>query len=244
MRKLLIILLLLLSDLCVAQNYRILDWEFRLSILHDDPVYSYLDLDIYSRSSSPWGFWRGMTKEKPGDYFDDIYAQETTVDSSVFKAVWDTYRKYINDSILGEVIYSTKWYTSSYDSAYRKEYFVRYTDNKYVYVISGWWPKFIKFYKATPKDITLSESDVRNDLRVILKDKSLSDKFKFSMESEGDFYILKAQNENYMIRNYKISASAYEGRQTGADLGQPPPMFSNWYNIIEITIYLDKEYIP
>ncbi len=234
---------LLSAQLCSAENLRIIDWKYRVSMIYEKPIYDLLDLDIFEKQSL-WGLSRGITAEKPGDYFSDIYFTGNTIDSLLADSIFTAYRDYINITIPIQLFDSIQLYIDSSTAGGRNEFFLRCADEKAVYALSGWWPKFIKYYVAFPKDTILSEKDLMADLSKIIIFSDVTDSMCFSRREKRGYYLLKGIFKNIMIRNYKISAFSSEGRSEAPDLGQPPPMFSDWYNIIEITIYLDKEFMP
>jgi hypothetical protein len=233
---------LVITSSANSDSLYVIDWSNRLSVGYNPFYYEYLHFDMFSGR----GFWqtRCVDPKSPGDYFSEPSADSSYFDTIVATDLMNNYKNLINLEIPMDLIKHTRWFSDTLHGSDRTEYFLRYTDSHCVYVISGWWPKFIKYFKAIPRDLKLTQNELKTELKTILNNSKLIDSMKFRENSEENLYLLESTFSNVSVRNYKFVAKWYEGRSRAPDLGQPPPMFSDWYNIIEITIYLDKEFMP
>jgi hypothetical protein len=243
MKKISLLLGLLLISIIEAVELKKIDWQYGFDVIYDPQVSSILRLGYFT-SPQPWSDTRGWQKEAPGDYFMEFCRGRMSIDSTLAESIATRYQAFFGIDIPKEIFYGCSIPLDTAGSSERQEYFTRYTDGKYVYVISGWWPKFIKFYRATLGKSKLEPNQFKSQLRNMVKSDSVFKNTKLYMYENKEFYLLKGVENNLIAFNYNIEASYYKGRSQAPDLGQPPPMFSDWYNIIEITIYLDKEFMP
>jgi hypothetical protein len=237
------LLVLFLTAIVYGGDLQIINWENRVALdygsgFNQHDRFGLLDIQ------SPYSLTRGYRKDAPGDYFLEFYLSNKVIDSSFAETLIQKYSKHIYVLPHKQVMFKCNVPLDTIGSSKRKEYFIRYTDGKYVYVISGWWPRFIQFYRASLGKFRFRQEQFKSQLLKLLRDGDTFSKAKMDMYSKDDFYLYKGVNGNVVVCNYNVKASYYEGRSEAPDLGQPPPMFSDWYNIIEITIYLDKEFMP
>jgi hypothetical protein len=237
------IIIFVLSSSIMAQEINLLDWENRVAIHYDSGIRSILRLG-YLSSPMPLSVTRTYHKEIPGDYFMEFCRGRMSIDSTLAESIATRYQAFFGLNIPKEIFYGCSIPLDTAGSSERQEYFTRYTDGKYVYVISGWWPKFIKFYRATLGNSKLEPNQFKSQLSNLVKSDSVFKNTKLYTYENKEFYLFRGVENNLIAFNYNIEASYYEGRSEAADFGQPPPMFSDWYNIIEIAIYLDKEFMP
>lgn len=225
-------------------DYRIIDWRLRVSF-----QYSYFHFDslgyIMPGHQSLWGTRsNSLYKNTPGDYF----AEPRCIKYKFNKTLSDSARNILFENILFDVPVSLtdsiRWFRDSSEFGLRDDFFLRFTDQRHVYVVSGWWPAFVKYFIAIPDSNIYTEKALTNELKKVYKYPLLIDSLRFKRASDNEYSLLGGGFRNLRIRNYTIRAFALDGRVQAPDLGQPPPMFSDWYNIIEITIYLDKEFMP
>gem|GEM_PF-3229576 len=227
-----------------SSDYRSIDWRCRVSF-----QYSYFHFDslgyIMQGHQSLWGTRsNSMYKKAPGDYF----AEPGSIKYECNKTLSDSVRNVLIENILFDVPVSLtdsiRWFRDSSEFGLRNDFFIRFSDQRHVYVVSGWWPAFVKYFIAIPDSNIYTEKALANELRKVFKYPVLVDSLRFKRASDKEYSLLSGGFRNMRIRNFTIRAFAFEGRSEAPDLGQPPPMFSDWYNIIEITIYLDKEFMP
>jgi len=244
--KFLVILVVLCAGIGIAEpgDYRIIDWRLRVSF-----QYSYFHFDSLGYiMQGHQSLWRtrshSLYKKTPGDYF----AEPGSMKYKYNKALSASVRNVLFENILFDVpaslTDSIRWFRDSSEFGLRDDFFIRYTDQCHVYVVSGWWPAFVKYFIAIPDSNIYTEKALTSELKKVYKYPLLIDSLRFKRASDKEYSLLDGIFRNLRIRNYTIKAFALEGRSEAPDLGQPPPMFSDWYNIIEITIYLDKEFMP
>jgi hypothetical protein len=233
-----------LTAVSIAQtaDYHITDWHFRVSFL-----YSYFHFDSLGYNMQGYqSLWqtRGRYKKCPGDYFAEPGSIKYTYNKMLSDSVRNILIENVSFDIPVSLTDSIKWFRDSSESGLRDDFFLRFTDQSHVYVISGWWPAFVKYFVAVPDSNIYTEKALIGEFIKIYKHPLPADSLRLKRASDSEYSLLKGTFRNLQIRNYNIKAFSIEGRSQAPDLGQPPPMFSDWYNIIEITIYLDKEFMP
>jgi hypothetical protein len=243
-----IILLLAFSGASLAQpNLELLEWGYTISMLYSDFQFRHLNFGDFAEMK--WGGWqRNSGHNKPGDYFCLPEAIPRTIADSTRSNIYQSYSNLIISRPDSALFNKLDWYSDTLTYKWldlteiRNEYFLRYTDQRFVYVISGWWPNFIKFYKAFPTNENIGIDSLLKEANLILKSHIKIPKTAFSEVSDERYFLIQGKSDDLMVRYYNIKA--YLASFDAANSKEKPAMFSPWYSIIEITYYLNKDFIP
>ena len=254
MRKafLLIALCLYSTTLSESNKMIVIKWsplEIRFDY-HGLPS-KFMNLPLMKESTAPFGLCRGTNIETLGDYFFPPSAKYAAVEKTTIEGLVRAYNNSFKSPIPESLFYAVDWYdlNGSYLSDHklpdtsRYEFFIRCTDGNAIYVLSGWLPNFIKLYKAIPRDYKLSLIGLKNEIDSLIISPA-ANSFAFDSIFEGNHYLYKGRSSNIIIKNYNISAHRPDRLVKGHPIESTPAMYSDWYNIIEITVYLNKEFMP
>lgn len=128
-------------------------------------------------------------------------------------------------------------YTFKVDSITRSEYFLRYSKADTIYVISGWFDKFLSFYRAIPGSFKYKLAELNGKISEIAANKISIPKDIYNQSLKDSSYFIEYVDRDRMlrVRCYHIS----EQRK-----GQDNPLVTDPYTLIEITRFLDKEMVP
>jgi hypothetical protein len=230
------------------QQVKVIDWDRSVAMLYSKFQRQHLYFN-YGARQDIWGGWqRNYEHDKPGDFFCSSTSPRKLIDKSVCESIAGIYKDVMAISPDSLLINSMHWYSDTLhfkwldSTEIRNEYFLRYTDQKFVYVISGWWPNFIKIYKAFPDNLHFGVDSLITEVNSILTKPLNIAKTQFSEVTDGKYYLIQGKINNYMVRCYNIKA--YISGIDVAPSKNQPLMFSPWYSIIEITYYLNKDFIP
>jgi hypothetical protein len=196
-----------------------------------------------------WGGWqRNYDHDKPGDFFCEIWSHPRQINDSTSNSIYRTYTKLFAHLPDSSLFRNLRWYSDTLTFGWlnlteiRNEYFLRYTDQKYVYVISGWWPNFIKIFRAYPGSVRIGLDTLIAEINSSLIEPMKLAKTRLSEISDDNYFLVQGINDNFMVRYYNIKA--YGKDLYIAHLKKQPVMLSPWYSIIEITYYLNRDFIP
>jgi hypothetical protein len=248
-RILMVFAVLLIYSICNGE-FQKLDWRLRVSFGYSKFHQLHLHYGVALHQIGWGAFTRSLDPIKPGDYFADHLSQSKTIDSITLNSIVNEYQQHFRDLPIDLFKASLYWCSDTLHGpgknkvVIRNEYFFRYTDGTCVYVLSGWWPNFIKLFKAYPGDNKLDINQLNKEISHFTKNESTLKRLVYSDTASAPFFLVQAHSDNFLIRHYNINAMHVEGREHGADLNQPPPMFAPRYSIIEITYYLNKDFIP
>jgi hypothetical protein len=229
-------------------NFKVIDWGSPILMLYDTFHRQHLYYNYGARQDT-WGGWqRNYEHDKPGDFFCEIWSQPKQIEDStrnrIYQAYYNLLAHFPDSSLFGNL----HWYSDTLTFRWldstetRNEYFLRYTDEKYVYVISGWWPNFIKIFRAYPSNVRIGLDTLIVEINSLLKEPLKITKTQLSEISDNKYFLVQGINDNYMVRYYNIKA--YISDLNMAYSKEQPPMFAPRYSIIEITYYLNKDFIP
>jgi hypothetical protein len=246
--KYLIALIILAATSFAQQHYEVSNWDHSVAMLYDQFQRKHLSFN-YGAAQYKWGGWQRNAEHKtPGDYFCPPESQPRLIDESTRKNISQSYFNILVNPPDTTFIRELHWYSDTLTYKWlniteiRSEFFLRFTDGKCVYVISGWWPNFIKIYKAFPGNSRISLDSLIMETNALLKSPLNIAKTKFSDISDGKYFLVESKSNDFMVRYYNIKA--YISDLYLAYSKKRPPMFSPWYSIIEITYYLNKDFIP
>ncbi len=189
--------------------------------------------------------WLRMPEiQTPGDYFrhpagadelkltnTDIKEVEGSLDATVSPRYYDSY---ILDNLTGYE------YELLEGKVSRREYYVKYSRGDTIFVISGLLGKFLSFYRAIPGEFRLSIDQLKEDAAQLSTSLKLDDNDSF-VEKENDYiYFIEHidRKGKLRVRNYQVVESWQEADKDRDD------SIGKYYNLIEITKFLDEEALP
>ena len=225
----------------VTSNFQLLDDErsiFEISNFHFDFIGFVLNKPI------PLFPLRWPDLKGPGDYFrhpagadelkltnTDIKEVEGSLDATVSPRYYDSY---ILDNLTGYE------YELLEGKVSRREYYVKYSRGDTIFVISGLLGKFLSFYRAIPGEFRLSIDQLKEDAAQLSTSLKLDDNDSF-VEKENDYiYFIEHidRKGKLRVRNYQVVESWQEADKDRDD------SIGKYYNLIEITKFLDEEAMP
>lgn len=179
----------------------------------------------------------------PGDYFvsphgaAEVSIPETTKEEIRASLLSTINSRYFDDYLLD----SLRGYTFQLggEDQPRGEYYIRYSRNDTIFVISGWLGKFISFYRAVPGHKKYSFDDLQ---------KAIAQLIAIGIEIPHEAYEKSSRDNPYFIeyidrekivrvRCYHISEIVRFDEQANNFITDP-------YTLIEITRFIDKETMP
>jgi hypothetical protein len=122
----------------------------------------------------------------------------------------------------------------------RREYYVKYGGGDTVYVISGLLGEFLSFYRAIPGEFRLSIDQLKAAAKELSPAAEFDDNDRFvEMENDQIYFVEYVDKDKMLrVRNYQVVKYA----QDEAEAKEFPK--GRYYNLIEITRFLDKEAMP
>lgn len=187
-------------------------------------------------------FWARVKNPKyPGEYF--IFpdgADSVAISKEEFKEInnllsQNVYNSYYDDFVLDNIFGYR--YTFIDSAVWRHEYYVSYARADTIFVISGWFGRFISFYKAVPGDFRYDIDDLQSEIEKISPSyvKTKAEQFKW-IDEDINYFLEHLDKRNMMrIRNYQIDARFSYGISDDK---------LTKYNLIEITKFIDPEAMP
>ncbi len=236
-----IALLSLLAIAAAGSDFKILPNRFLLTLMHTG--YLSLSPSAVSDGKMPY-FIRKRSPIFPGDYFIHPWLADSTSVSNLEKTEVDSllnlfilpnfYDKTILDNLID---YD---YLIAKGTINRHEFYVRYAGGDTVYTISGWYGRFISFYRVVPGSFRYNVSQFQEAVEKLSSTYRKTKDNAFKMRDDGENYMLEyIDKENMMrVRNYLISSSNIFG------LSVTEEDELKTYNLIEITKFIDPEVIP
>lgn len=178
----------------------------------------------------------------PGDYFRWPSGADTVklaieefseIESSLQKTVDGSfYDRFVLDNLTGY------GYSLDKGKIYRKEYYVSYAVGDTIYVISGWFGKFLSFYEAVPGAFRLSIEEFQARIKVLSPSYQIAKEGDFKEIDDKNNYLFEYIDKKNMtrVRNYLVDATFIPDNSTDAHVQK--------YNLIEITKFIDPEVMP
>jgi len=180
----------------------------------------------------------------PGDYFFYPRGADTTVLSSEeileFKSTLDGlisdkyYDSYVLDNV-GGFKYELRGGIVS-----RREYFVKYARADTVYVISGLLGKFLSFYRTIPGKEVISIDQLKRESKKLSPSIEFKKDLDFVKKDDDRIYFVEYldREQKLRVRNYQVVEYWQETDKERDD------SIGKYYNLIEITRFLDEEAMP
>jgi hypothetical protein len=199
---------------------------------------------LYPVVESVPDFIRGPELVAPGDYFRyPAGADEMQLTDTDKKEITDAlnvvvnpryYDLYILDNLTGYE------YQLLGGKVSRREYYVKYGGGDTIYVISGLLGEFLSFYRAIPREFRLSIDQLKAEAKELSPIVELEDNDKFVEKENNYIYFVEYVDKDRMlrVRNYQI----VKYTKDEAEAKEFPK--GRYYNLIEITKFLDEEAMP
>jgi len=226
------------------------DNAFSIDSLNNEIAYTgyhhkYLGLSLYI--PVPDGnidIWRRSRFSKtPGDYFRyPRGADTTTLSESEFAEVNNMLMQNIKNSYYDSTILANikgYKYEQDHGKVKRREYYISYSRADTIYAISGWLGKFFSFYQVIPGYFGLTIDEFQNKALKLSSNYIQADKNNFISEKDKVIYFTEYIDRDSMmrIRNYQMA-------KVGVSEDRAHHEGKRYYNVIEITKFLDKEVMP
>ena len=122
----------------------------------------------------------------------------------------------------------------------RREYYVKYGLGDTAYVLSGILGEFLSFYRAVPGDFRLTIDQIKTEAKKLSPVVKFGSDRKFVQKQNDYIYFTEYldREQKIRVRNYQIVKYA----QDEAEAKEYPK--GKYYNLIEITKFLDEEAMP
>ena len=184
----------------------------------------------------------------PGDYFRPANAgignnlQDIHSEFSISER--EEVKRFLNSNVFFdtseiEMLLNLTCFAYDIRGNHRREAYGMFVDSDTVYVISGWLGKFMSYYRVVPGDFRLTTSEFIEELdKITPLAKNLEGKEKtFHNEADSTNYLHEYIDRDGMfrVRNYLMKTVLPPS---------PPVGPEQYYNLIEITKFYDKEAIP
>jgi hypothetical protein len=201
-------------------------------------------LGFVLKTPSPISALRMLELKAPGDYFRhprgadsvqlttaDIKEIESTIKNTIAEQYYDSY---ILDNMAGYE------YNLLNGKISRREYYVKYSRGDTVYVISGLLGKFLSFYRAVPGESRLSIDQLKVEAAKLSPGINFKeDDIFIEKENEYIYFTERVDREQKLrVRNYQV---VEYWQETDKERDNP---LGKYYNLIEITKFLDEEAMP
>lgn len=210
------------------------------------PIYQgYLRLGMYPMRLPLNEFVRQPYLTFPGDYFwpphtrfkmaSDIVTQlRVSENGTILEFISGTASRVIPNSL---ILGSLRGFAYDFRSGSRREAYTMLSEGDTVYVVSGWLGKFLSFYRVVPGDFRLSSSEFMKELGEITPLAGEIKESGFRHESDSLNYLWEYVDKDKMfrVRNYLMRTVLPPS---------PPDSPEQYYNLIEVTRFYDKEAIP
>jgi hypothetical protein len=226
------------------ERFKLLNDEHSLIQINNIHI-GFLGMGITYPEGGPVPIWlRSPNPNAPGDYFrhpagaDEMQLTETDikeVESALNVAVSPRYYdSYIIDNLTGYE------YELLEGKVSRREYYVKYGGGDTVYVISGLLGEFLSFYRAIPGEFRLSIDQLKAAAKELSPAAEFDDNDRFvEMENDQIYFVEYVDKDKMLrVRNYQVVKYA----QDEAEAKEFPK--GRYYNLIEITKFLDEEAMP
>jgi len=188
---------------------------------------------------------------RPGDYFRyPRGAGNASLTESEKNEVMTALHRTIDSSLYNSLVLENLngcEYLMDHGKVHRREYHVRYSCGDTIYVISGWLGKFLSFYRVVPGDQELSIEQLQDEINSISPLFGKVNETKFTVRKDELNYFIQYIDREIMlrVRNYKIFEWQYpDPNEIPAGGRYFDYMGKKYYNLIEITRFIDKEVIP
>ena len=227
-----------------TEQFRLLNDENSLIQMNNVHI-GFLGMGLTYPQGEHVPFWlRSPKPMAPGDYFrhpaganemklteKDIKEVEGLLTAAVSPHYYDSY---VLDNLTGYEYQLLEGKVS------RREYYVKYGTGDTVYVISGLLGDFLSFYRAVPGDFRLSINQLKTEAEKLSPVVQFGDDKKFIQKQNEYIYFTEYLDRDQMIRvrNYQVIKYAKDE----AEAKEYPK--GKYYNLIEITKFLDKEAMP
>lgn len=221
------------------RDFRLLSQEVSFSLSHT----IYLGLTPTAMADGKMLFFiRQESPKLPGDYFRPPMGADSVSISDIEISKKDSIlQTFINSANFSKLILDSLngyEYAVAQGTVHRREYHVSYACGDTIYVISGWFGKFLSFYRAIPGDFRYDASDLRQEVaKLMLSYPKIGDNSFRRIDDERNYFLEYVDRENMIrVRNYLI---------TGLDIfGIVATKGTLTYNLIEITKFIDPEVMP
>jgi hypothetical protein len=180
----------------------------------------------------------------PGDYFRHPRGAESIeltkadineVENSLMNTIgFQYYDSYILDNLTGYE------YSLLGGKILRREYYVKYARGDTIYVISGLLGEFLSFYRAISDETRLSVEQVKNEASGLSPAVRFEKNDSFvAKENEYIYFLEHLDRESKLrVRNYQVVEYWQQSDKNRDD------SIGKYYNLIEITRFLDEEAMP
>jgi hypothetical protein len=122
----------------------------------------------------------------------------------------------------------------------RREYYVKYSCEDTIYVISGLLGKFLSFYRVVPGQFSFSVDQLKKEVAQLSHAVEFKNDDSFIEKKNQYIYFVEYIDRDKMlrVRNYQIVEPWQETDKDRND------SLGKYFNLIEITKFLDEEAMP
>jgi len=248
--KIQIILFFLVAAIAIAnsqektEQFRLLNDENSLINMKNAHI-GFLGMGLTYPQVEPVPFTlRSPNSKAPGDYFrhpagademkltdTDIKEVESLLTAAVSPRYYDSY---VLDNLTGYE------YELLEGKVSRREYYVKYARGDTVYVISGLLGEFLSFYRSIPGEFRLAIDQIKAEAGKLSPAVEFQKKDSFTEMEDDHIYFVEYMDRDRMlrVRNYQV----IEYWMDEDKVKESPE--GKYYNLIEITRFLDEEAMP
>jgi hypothetical protein len=233
------------TDIAQDSEFKISENEKTPSGIVLKPHSEFLGLGLRYPVSEVVPFWKRMPfLDTPGDYY--LYpegADSTTLSETELSEVANTLNYLIKNDYFDSFVLDNLtgfYYEMMEGKVKRKEYYVKYSRGDTIHVISGLLGKFFSFYRAIPTIEKPSITKLISEIsRLSTIDKAPNKNHFVEKENKHVCFIEYTDRDHKVrFRNYQIVEN-----WNNTDVERDNP-YGEYYNLIEITKFLDEDAIP
>ncbi|UCC79153.1 MAG: hypothetical protein JSW64_12885 [Candidatus Zixiibacteriota bacterium] len=213
---------------------------------HIDTHLEFLGLGLrYPGPVSVVPYWLRMPEiETPGDYFQyPEGANLIPLADKDISEIRNSLKDLIEDKFYDSLVFGNLkgyQYDMKQGKIHRREYYVKYSRGDTIYVISGLIGKFLSFYRSLPGKDVISIDQLKKEVEKLSPSIKLKNEIPIIKKANEHIYFNEYldRDQKIRIRNYQIVESWQETDKDRDD------SIGKYYNLIEITKFLDEEAMP
>jgi hypothetical protein len=173
-------------------------------------------------------------------YLSPLNIRKSIIRPDELKSIWDFLYNNINTQYFDSAIITQIGvfeYKMANDPIPRRDIFLRYSNADTIFVLSGWFDKFISFYRTVPGFHKYKLQELNSVINSLSSLNIKIPKKVFNDCSKDSTYFIEYVDRDRMLRVRCYHIAEQRNGQDNSSIMDP-------YTLIEITRFLDKEMVP